>query len=89
VSAAVLKTAVPLAFKAADPNVLVPLTKVTVPVGTVVPDFGATVAVKVTLCPVLTWVGEAVSDVVVGTLLEVIFTVTAVEVDPASFVSPP
>ena len=66
VSTVVLKVAVPLAFKVADPSVLVPLRKVTLPVGTVVPDCGATVAVKVTLCPVLICVGEAVRAVVVG-----------------------
>ena len=37
------------------------------PVGTLLPDCGATVAVNVTLCPGVTWVAEAESVVVVAT----------------------
>ena len=50
----VLKEAVPLALSVAVPRVVAPFRKVTVPVGAMAPDCGATTAVKVTLCPVVT-----------------------------------
>jgi hypothetical protein len=53
------------------------------------PDCGATVAVKVTLCPGLMAVAEEVRTVLVGTTAEVMVTVTGVEVEPASLESPP
>jgi hypothetical protein len=45
-----------------------PSRKVTVPVGTLLPDSGATTAVKVTLCDNATAVEDAESVVVVGTV---------------------
>jgi hypothetical protein len=46
--------ATPLEFRLALPMAVVPFRNVTVPVGVTVPDAAVTVAVKVTLCPVLT-----------------------------------
>jgi hypothetical protein len=63
--------------------------KVTVPVGTVLPDDGETIAVKVTLWPVLICVAEAVNDVVVATTLCVTVTVTAGEVELELVLLPP
>jgi hypothetical protein len=48
----------------AVPMELAPSLKVTVPVGVPEPDFGATVAVNVTLCPVVICILDAASDVV-------------------------
>jgi hypothetical protein len=87
-SVAVLKVATPLAFNGAVPRLVVPLRKVTVPVATPLPDWGATVAVNVTLWPAVTWVADAVNVVIVATVL-VIFTLTAAETEPASLLSPP
>lgn len=53
------------------------------------PDCGAIDAVNVTLCPVVSCVGEAVRDVVVAALTGVeTVTDTAAEVDDAKFESP-
>ena len=49
------------------------------PVATLVPDCGETVAVKVTLCPGLMVVAEAARTVLVGTTAEVTVTVTGVK----------
>ena len=59
-------SAAPLAFKVPVPRVVVPSTKVTVPVGTMLPTCGATFAVNVTLCPGVIWVADADSVVVVA-----------------------
>ena len=72
----VLNVATPLALRVAVPRLLVPSRNVTVPVATLVPDCGETVAVKVTLCPGLMAVAEEVRTVLVGTTAEVMVTVT-------------
>ena len=60
------------------------------PVGTVVPDTGVTVAVKVMLVPITAVVAEAVSAVVVATGVGAFtVTVTAVEPLPVKLASPP
>ena len=87
-SVVVFKVATPLAFNAPVPRLVVPLRKVTVPVGTLLPDWGETVAVSVTLWPAVTCVGDAVKAVIVGKVV-VTFTLTAAEVEPAFLVSPP
>ena len=61
----------------------------TVPDGTLVPDAGVTLAVKVTLWPELIEVAEAVNTVVVATVPEVIVTFTGSETELASSASPP
>jgi hypothetical protein len=61
----VLNVAIP-EFSAALPIWVAPSLKVTVPVGEPEPDFGATVAVNITLCPVVGVVVEAASEVVVA-----------------------
>jgi hypothetical protein len=66
-----------------------PSRKVAVPVGWPDPDRGATDAVNVTLCPVVSWVKEAESEVVVAVLAAVeTVTDTAAEMDDAKFASP-
>ena len=87
----VVNVAVPLAFKDPVPRVVVPSRKVTVPVGTLLPACGVTFAVNVTLCPVVTWVEEADSVVVVAivTWLCVTTTLTALETELPSLLSPP
>jgi len=62
---------------------------VTVPVGVTAPDAGVTVAVKLTLTPVVAEVGVAIRavEVVTGTGLTV--TINAAEVLGLKFVSPP
>jgi len=82
----VLNAATPLAFKVPVPRIVAPSRNVTVPVGTLLPDCGETVAVKVTLCPVLMAVAELARTVLVA---EVMVTVTGCEVEPASSESPP
>jgi hypothetical protein len=62
----VLKVAMPLAFSVAVPRVVVPFRKVTVPVGIFVLVWEPTVAVSVTLWPVVAKVGEAWSVVVLA-----------------------
>jgi hypothetical protein len=83
-SAVVVKEAAPLAFSVPVPKAVVPFRKVTVPVGIVFPDWGATDAVKVTLCPGVVCVAEAASDVVVATMVCVTVSVTAEETELAS-----
>ena len=83
----VVNVATPLAFKFAAPSV-VPSRNVTVPVGTLLPDCGATVAVNVTLCPVVICAAEAVSVVVVATVLCVTTTLTALETELLSSLFP-
>jgi hypothetical protein len=68
---------------------VVPFEKLTVPAGMPVPEFGVTVAVKVTDCPVLLCIGEADKEVVVGTALAARLTVTGDDVEPALLLSPP
>ena len=69
----------------------VPLSrKATEPVGVLVPDCGFTVAVNVTLWPLVNCVAEAESAVVVAVFGGAdTVTETAAEVDAAKFVSPP
>ena len=67
------------------PIEVVPSRKVTVPVAVE----GETVAVRVTLTPVATEVGEAVNEVVVAVFVEVTVMLTAVEVLAAKVVEPP
>jgi hypothetical protein len=62
---------------------------VTVPVGIVLPDVGETVAVNVTLWPVLICVAEAVNAVDVATKVCVTVTVTAVDTELELVVLPP
>ena len=64
-SVEVLNVAAP-EFTGALPICAAPSLKVTVPVGLPDPDFGATVAVNVTVCPVVGVVLDAESDVVVA-----------------------
>jgi hypothetical protein len=59
--------ATPDEFKDPVPKVALPFLKVTVPVGVVVPEAGVTVAVKVTLAPMLIELADEVSVVVVPT----------------------
>jgi hypothetical protein len=73
----------------AVPRIVVPFRKETVPVGVVLPDCGATLAVKVTLCPVLIPVAEEVRVVVVVTVLGATLTVTAAETELELPVLPP
>ena len=70
------------------PNCVVPLKKVTVPVGVPLPEAGATVAVAVTgpLEPTLTELGERASLVVVGIACTV--NCAAGETELAKVVSP-
>ena len=76
-----LKEAAPLALRVAVPRAVVPSRKVTVPVGIVLPDVGETIAVNVTLWPVLICVAEAVNEVVVATKVCVTVTVTAADAE--------
>ena len=62
-SAAVISVAMPDA-RFAVPRELAPSLNVTVPVGVPEPDRGATVAVNVTLCPVVICMDEAATEVV-------------------------
>jgi hypothetical protein len=64
--AVVGNVATPLAFTVPARSVVVPSRNVTVPVGTLLPDCCATVAVNVTLCPSVTSAAEAESVVVVA-----------------------
>ena len=84
-----LKEAAPLAFRVAVPSAVVPSRKVTVPVGTVLPDDGETIAVKVTLWPVLICVAEEVNVVDVATKVCVTVTVTAADTELELVVLPP
>ena len=75
----VVKVAAPDAFSVPAPREVVPSRKATVPVGTAVPEDGATVAVKVTLAPVAADDGPARVVVVAIKFVESTATV-AVEV---------
>ena len=91
-SEAKFNEAPPVAVSCAVPRLVDPSWKVTVPVGTLLPDWGATTAVKVTLCPVVSTVPEAVSVVVVGNVppgAPVTVTLTAVDAELVSLLSPP
>jgi len=88
-SVVVLNVATPLAFSWAVPRLVDPSRKVTVPVATLVPVCGETVAVKVTLCPGLMVAAEEMSAVLVTTRPVAIVTVTASEVEGLSLESPP
>ena len=68
------------------PSIVDPSIKVTVPVGTPVPGFSVTVAVKVTLVPDVGFVELAISAVAVCASATV--TVTAADVLPALLLSP-
>jgi hypothetical protein len=59
------KVATPLALSAGAPRGVLPSKNVTVPVGVPVPEVGATVAVKVTVCPRGEGFGVEVSEVAV------------------------
>ncbi len=85
----VLNVATPLAFSWAVPKLVAPSRKVIVPVGTLLPVCGETVAVKVTLCPGLIVAAEEVSAVLVAIRLAAIVTVTASEVEAVLLGSPP
>jgi hypothetical protein len=52
--------------RVAEPSALAPSLNVTVPVGVPLPDCGATVAVNFTVCPVVSCVLDAVSEVSVA-----------------------
>ena len=80
--------AVPVALSVLVPKVVVPSRNVTVPVGVAEPDAAETTALKVRLVPVTADAAELESAVFVGTPA-VTVTVTAEEVLPLKFVSPP
>jgi hypothetical protein len=86
--AVVVNVATPLVFKVPAPSVVVPPRNVTVPVGTLLPECGATVAVNVTLCPVVICAAEAVSVAVVATVLCVTTTLTVLEIELLSSLFP-
>ena len=85
-----MNVATPLAFKVDVPSVVAPSRNVIVPVGTLLPAWGATVAANVTLCPIAICVAEAVSVVVVATVAELCATttLTALETELLSSLSP-
>lgn len=60
------KVATPLELSVPAPSVVPPSMKVTEPVGVTVPELGVTVAVKVTLLPVVAVAALAARAVVVG-----------------------
>ena len=86
-SAAVANVATPAPFSVPVPSTLAPSMNVTDPVGTPLPGFCVTVAVKVTLVPTFKLVALAIRAVAVCARLTV--TVTAADVLPELFVSPP
>jgi hypothetical protein len=85
----------PLTLSFAVPRLVVLSRNVTVPVGTLLPDWGATTAVNVTLCDGRTAVEEAVSVVVVASApvgpdtTAATVTLTADETELPSLLSPP
>ena len=87
--AVVLNAVVPPAFNETFPRLFVPSKNLIEPAGTTLPDCGTTLAVKVTLCPLLMVVAEEARTVLVGTTADVMVTVTGCEVEPASLESPP
>jgi len=89
-SVVVVRVAVPVPFSVPVPRVVVPLRNDTVPVGTaVVPEGGATTAVRVTLLPGATLALLDVRVVVETSGVAVTVTLIAAEVEDALFVSPP
>jgi hypothetical protein len=84
-----LNVATPLAFSCVVPKLVAPSRNVTIPVATLLPVWGETVAVKVTLCPVLIDAAEDVSTVLVARRVEAMVTVTASDVEAVSPESPP
>jgi hypothetical protein len=85
----VLKNTVPLEFSVPVPRVVDPSKNVIVPAGTVLPDCGATVAVKTRFSPESICVAEAVNVVVVATTVCVTVTTTTADEELASVVLPP
>ena len=85
----VLNVAMPPELRVAVPRMFDPFRKATVPVGIVLPVCGATFAVKVTLCPVLTAVAEEVKDVLVAISPWLTVIVTGEETELESVVFPP
>jgi hypothetical protein len=83
----VVNVATPAPFNVPVPSTVAPSIKVTVPVGTPLPGFCVTVAVKVTLVPTFTFAALAIRVVDVCARLTV--TTTAFDVLAALFVSPP
>jgi hypothetical protein len=78
-----VKVAMPEAFSAAVPKTVVPLLKVTVPIGTPAPAGPVTVAVKTIAVPAFTPVADSVKAVVVGAGWLLTVMAWEVEVDPA------
>jgi hypothetical protein len=76
--AVVFSVAVPPAFNEAFPRLVVPSKNLIEPVGTPLPDCGTTLAVNATRWPIVIWVAEAVSIVVVATAICVTTTLTGV-----------
>ena len=70
------------------PRVVVPSLKVTLPVGTPVPEAGVTFAVNVTLVPAVSEVEEALIVVEVATAAVFTTRLTAFEVEEALLLSP-
>jgi len=85
----VAKLAAPLAFSVPVSTATPPSRNVTAPVGITVPEVAATVALKVTLWPIVARVGLTLNAVAVSTTVCEIVTVTAEEDDAPSFASPP
>jgi hypothetical protein len=84
-------TALPVSSRLAVPSTVAPLWKVTIPVGTALPEVGVTVAVRVSEFPTMTVLSDAASVVVVGVATTGAFTVTEVACVvelPAKFAEP-
>ena len=75
--------AVPEEDNVAEPSAVVPDVKVTVPLGTALPEAGFTVAVMVLVAPTASVLGEAASTVDVATCGADTVTATAAEVEAA------
>jgi hypothetical protein len=60
-----IRLATPLPLRLAEPRLVPPSKKFTLPVGTVLPEAGVTAAVKVTVCPSSEGFAEELSVVVV------------------------
>ena len=89
VRAVVANVAFPVASSAPVPSVVAPSRNVTVPVGTVVPEAGVTVAVKVTDCPTVDGLADDVTAVVVDTSAAFTTCDNADDVLAAKLVLPP
>ena len=81
-SVLVVTIAMPVPFAVPVPRTVAPSLKMTDPVGTAVPGFSATVAVKVIAVPAAAVAGEADSVVVVGTVRMILATKPLVELPP-------